>query len=266
MVASCCGKAESIRFMSTGLKARRPLSLGIEKSRCGELLKEIAPALNQHDAEDRARVGTHPSRKQAAKEAGLSDNQQKTVIRVANVPSEDFEAQVESEDPPTVTELAEQGKAAFRAKHGFDPPEDPKAFAAATEVMGTLRLLSEYFDQHSPELVSAGLSAKEKPRVLNHSIQATTWLRSWQGTQKRTPLIDLEGIDPEDFKQATHAIGFMEEFTRFVIDNQPECVLAGLKKSEKGEFRNQLRLIAGWIDLIEPMLEIEPGAEIPQSP
>ena len=75
--------------------------------RQGELLKQINKAKNQHDA--RARVGTHPSRKAVAKEAGLSPEQQKTAIRVANVPQDQFEQQVESHKPPTVQALAKQG-------------------------------------------------------------------------------------------------------------------------------------------------------------
>jgi hypothetical protein len=80
--------------------------------RCGELLKEIEKASNQHDAAAKsARGGTSPStRKDAAKDAGLSKDQAKTAIRVANVPQETFVKQVESAKPPTITKLAEQGK------------------------------------------------------------------------------------------------------------------------------------------------------------
>jgi hypothetical protein len=75
--------------------------------RCGELLKEFE-AKNQYDAN--ARDGDGPCTiKEAGVKAGLSERQQKTAVRVANVPKEDFEAQVESDSPPTVTALAEQG-------------------------------------------------------------------------------------------------------------------------------------------------------------
>jgi hypothetical protein len=46
------------------------------------------------------------SQRQAAKQAGLSKDQEKQAVRVANVPDDDFDAAVESDDPPTVTELA----------------------------------------------------------------------------------------------------------------------------------------------------------------
>jgi hypothetical protein len=43
-----------------------------------------------------------------AREAGLSRKQQITAMRIGNVPKESFEAQVESDNPPSVTELARQ--------------------------------------------------------------------------------------------------------------------------------------------------------------
>ena len=47
------------------------------------------------------------SRKDAAEQAGMSKRQAITAIRVANVPEPEFERQVESPNPPTVTALAE---------------------------------------------------------------------------------------------------------------------------------------------------------------
>jgi hypothetical protein len=66
--------------------------------RCGELLKEIEAAKNQY-----AYTAGGISRSQAAKQAGLSCRQKVTALRVANLPQESFEQQVESDDPPTVT-------------------------------------------------------------------------------------------------------------------------------------------------------------------
>lgn len=78
-------------------------------ARAGAILKEIEKARNQHDAAERARVGAVPSRKQAADDAGLSERQRKTALRVANVPEHEFEKAIESDNPPTVTALAERG-------------------------------------------------------------------------------------------------------------------------------------------------------------
>ena len=78
--------------------------------RAGELLKQIEPG---HGRNQNITDGGGPNvltRKDAGEAAGMSDRQIKTAIRVANVPAEDFEKQVESANPPTVTALAEQGK------------------------------------------------------------------------------------------------------------------------------------------------------------
>lgn len=51
------------------------------------------------------------TRKEAGAQAGLSDRQIKTGLRVASIPKEEFERQIESEDVPSITALAAQGTA-----------------------------------------------------------------------------------------------------------------------------------------------------------
>ncbi|MCB1719139.1 MAG: hypothetical protein KDK05_28730, partial [Candidatus Competibacteraceae bacterium] len=88
----------SLRKMADRIQARAI-------RRCGELLKQIEPGKNRHDS---SREGDlPPNRKLAAEQAGLSEHQRKTALRVANVPEQDFNQSVESADPPTVTKLAE---------------------------------------------------------------------------------------------------------------------------------------------------------------
>ena len=78
-------------------------------SRCGELLRAIAakPGANQN-----IRDGEGPkvlTRKEAARDAGLSDRERKTALRVANVPHDQFEALVEADEPASITELLLHG-------------------------------------------------------------------------------------------------------------------------------------------------------------
>lgn len=68
--------------------------------RCGELLKQFDGRGRPSENSDGA---VSISQKQAARDAGISERQQVTAVRVANVPSEVFEAQVESEEPPTAS-------------------------------------------------------------------------------------------------------------------------------------------------------------------
>jgi phage N-6-adenine-methyltransferase len=49
------------------------------------------------------------SRTEAAREAGISEHQQKQALRLPNIPEPEFEDLVEGFDPPSITELAEHG-------------------------------------------------------------------------------------------------------------------------------------------------------------
>lgn len=60
------------------------------------------------------RAPSPQSRELTANGAGLSEHQRKQMLRVASIPREDFERQVESDKPPTVTQLAALGPAGRR--------------------------------------------------------------------------------------------------------------------------------------------------------
>lgn len=78
--------------------------------RAGELLKQIEPGQGARDGK-RQEGGLPPlTRTQAAADAGMSEHQRKTALRVAEVPAEEFEAAIESPTPPTITEIAEAGR------------------------------------------------------------------------------------------------------------------------------------------------------------
>lgn len=81
--------------------------------RAGELLKQIEPqqgARNDLTTSD-SRL-PEVTRTEVAAKAGMSPHQAKQAIRVANIPAADFERQVESANPPTVTALADEYDAA----------------------------------------------------------------------------------------------------------------------------------------------------------
>lgn len=107
--------------------------------RCGDLLREIEsqqkPALKQNRGGD---APTTVGRIQAAKNAGLSKDQAVTAIRVSRIPSEEFEQAIESENPPTVTALAERGRQS-RPKPLVDLGEiTPAQYQEATKLIGML--------------------------------------------------------------------------------------------------------------------------------
>jgi len=88
--------------------------------RCGELLKEIEKKQGANQNIGSGSVPKVETRKSTAAEAGMSERQAKTAIRVANVPQETFVKQVESAKPPTITKLAEQGKTLTKANPMYE--------------------------------------------------------------------------------------------------------------------------------------------------
>lgn len=75
--------------------------------RIGELIKLIPTA--QGTRNDLRELPPGSPREQARAAAGLSEDQAKTAIRLNNIPRDVFEAQVERDDPPSVTALASLG-------------------------------------------------------------------------------------------------------------------------------------------------------------
>ncbi len=144
--------------------------------RCGELLKAIESQqgkLNQHTV---LREGDllKQTRTRAARKAGLSEHQQKTAMRVASVPEPDFAEAVESEEPPTIGELAEQGTQTRVIDHlqGRDPEE----FRMAMYVSGDLRRMAETAIRTDPEAFARGLDEDRSSAVCVHIEQIQPWL------------------------------------------------------------------------------------------
>lgn len=140
--------------------------------RCGELLKQIERADTAHRF---GQEGTLPpvTRTQAATEAGLSEHRRKQALRVANVPEADFNAAVESDDPPTVTKLAEEGKKRRVLDFG---DTDPKHFAAATKAIGHLRTLALFAEESDMEAIVAGIQGNEREKVRQYITTIDAWL------------------------------------------------------------------------------------------
>lgn len=130
-------KDDSLRKMADRIQARAI-------RRAGELLKQIPAAPGT-----RTDLGTAQSqgltRTQAADEAGLSERQRKTALRVADVPEPEFTSLVESDAPPTVTKLAEIGtKKQLVDLKGRDPKEFNKSLHFIALFDRHLKKCSEY--------------------------------------------------------------------------------------------------------------------------
>ena len=156
---------DSLRKMADKIQARAI-------RRCGQLLGEIEA--NQGGRP--TKLGGAPpqvSRSQAAREAGMSREQKQTALRVANVPTDTFEAAVESDDPPTVTALAHQGR---RVSTAHLRGRDPKEFARATEAQGHVRRLAEFAVSTDPALIARGTLPHERRPMQRHIETILPWL------------------------------------------------------------------------------------------
>ena len=121
-VARCPAVLLHLRKMADRIQARAI-------RRCGELLKQVEAGKNRFD-DRRDGADTPINRKEAAREAGMSERQKVTALRVANVPEPVFHQAVESETPPTVTQLAEIGKQS--------KPTPPLTSSLPTSIAATL--------------------------------------------------------------------------------------------------------------------------------
>ena len=92
-------KDQSLHRMAVRIRARAI-------RRLGELLQEVEPQQGKR-TDKQPRDGSGPKlRKDAASDAGITDRQRKTALRVASLPKREFDAAVESDTPPSITRLS----------------------------------------------------------------------------------------------------------------------------------------------------------------
>jgi hypothetical protein len=159
-------KDDSLYKMAIRIQAR-----AIE--RCGELLKEYQA---KQGGDRRSKGGRPPvdSRKAVAKNAGLSEHQRKTALRVANVPKGERDALIESDNPLTVTQLAERGKEKKPLLDlGTIKPQD---FSRATHILAELRRLAEFAAANEPTEIAAGVMKHELRKARAHVATVEAWL------------------------------------------------------------------------------------------
>lgn len=155
---------QSLRKLADRIQARAI-------SRMGELLKTFQTGPKGGRP---ANGGDAPtvSQRQAAANAGLSKDQEVQAVRVANVPREVFERLVESDDPPTVTALAEMGKRPL-LDLGKAKPQD---FSRATHALASLRRFAEFTEENDPREVASGVLPAEVETARRHVAVIDSWL------------------------------------------------------------------------------------------
>jgi hypothetical protein len=141
-------------------------------TRCGELLKAIQPA---NGANQNIKEGALPNvtREQAAADAGLSEHQRKTALRVANVDPEVREALIESDNPPTITALADLGK---KPRNIVDLGDiNPRDYALATTAIGTLRDYAAYCKANDAIRIAGAIQPHEVAAVRRYVATVDAW-------------------------------------------------------------------------------------------
>lgn len=163
-------KDDQMRKMAERIQARAI-------NRCGELLKQIPDNNRGRPAKDIPDGSvTNITRAEAAEQAGMSERQRVTALRVASIPRAEFERLVESDAPPTVTKLAEIGKQE-RPKPLVDLGGiDPADFARATAAQGALRRFSEYCGANDPVRIARAFQAHEVAEMRRFVSTVDAWL------------------------------------------------------------------------------------------
>jgi hypothetical protein len=157
--------------------------------RGGELLKEIEPQPGKRtdlEPDDGA-----VTRSRAATDAGISQRQSVTALRVASIPEDEFERQVESNTPPTFTAPAEQGT----------PPNVaqlvPIAIAAARLGVSE-KTLRNWLGAGAPQAVRGGRGRGRKAMLDSNAIKAWRAARNGSGGETNTAALEVIAAEVPD--------------------------------------------------------------------
>ncbi|HWG75364.1 MAG TPA: hypothetical protein VN660_01050 [Steroidobacteraceae bacterium] len=158
-------KDDTMRLMALRIQQRAT-------RRMGELLKLIEPGNGARDGKRQDGAVPPLTRTQAADDAGLSERQRKTALRLANVPEPEFVAAIHSERPPTITELAMRGTA-VRPPEPEPPPADP---AEADETQTALWGFAEFCKMHDARAIARVIPAVDAAELRKHVQFIDGWL------------------------------------------------------------------------------------------
>jgi len=139
--------------------------------RAGELLKQFDARGGDRKSDDFKKDGSvhFDSQKDIASANGMSERQRKTSVRLANIPEDSFDSQVESDNMPTITQLAEQGKRDYLSK------PKPQGFAEAIQVEGAFRDLVNQIHENDPLYIIGGMDEKDIAKMKDYISKIENW-------------------------------------------------------------------------------------------
>ena len=143
-------------------------------TRMGELFNQIEPGKGGNP--ERHPAGLE-GRAQAARDAGVSQDQRKQSQTIANMDSLERESLIDSDEPPTITALADMAR---RGK------SNPRAMKATTTLLGTLKTFGAFCEDHNDvDSLLDVLADHEKAAVMENTHIVVNWLtRLAQGMGK----------------------------------------------------------------------------------
>lgn len=162
-----CSNNDGLRVLAVRIQARA-------ERRCGELLRRIP----RGDVSTRfGQAGAVPpvNRTKAANQAGLSERQRKTALRISAIPEDEFNERVESSTPPTITQLAEQGaesRSLVTGTHAREELNLVPSYPRVKDFIGFCR-------SHEPSDTTASVPLAEVLKVQQGVHIAIRWLEAF---------------------------------------------------------------------------------------
>ncbi len=151
--------------------------------RCGELLQKI----ESNKGGRPKKTSVHKvwvSKKAVATKAGLSHKQQHTAQRLSKVPVEEFEEDIESDNPSSIAELAAKGTKK-KEKPVIDlEGRDPDEFHLATQARGALQRFAKFAEKADQNAVVRGSFPRERRQLKEWTIKSCDWCERLIGALK----------------------------------------------------------------------------------
>ena len=163
-MASYAKQADDKSLELTALRIRARAA-----NRCGELYAQIEKGHGKNNQYVQGKVkegGTPPfqTRKDVAESIGHSPDQMKQKIRIANIPEAEFEALIESDSPPTLTELENLGKRKGKPVYEQRGMTE-KAWKAGMYFRGHLEDMAAHTKEFDPQDVVDGSTPEQRKEI-----------------------------------------------------------------------------------------------------
>lgn len=152
---------DKLLVMSNRIKARAVL-------RMGELFNEIEPKKGG-DRKSMEGLVSIDSRAQAATDAGVSQDQRKQAQRIANLPRDEVDELIESDNPPTISAFDQMARA------------HPQEMRATSSLLGEAKSFAKFCSSHDAKSLVVALAPHERAALMQHATIIVNWLTEIAG-------------------------------------------------------------------------------------